>query len=595
MTHVMAQQSHGLSVPSSRRDVISALLHDYGTSFGRGDGSSALSPVPAEKDLPRPPPSDILRNKPLPAVQRAEQRMSTKFQLRVIEDAPLSPSVPPKDPSTPRTRKRIQYRSLSREAKPPSLNLIVSNGSTAILPITPVPPARSKTFPGSSNTELKDLPSPPPPPPEKSTRRSEVQQKAAELKQSNSQTDLVRNDSLLSNGETYTVMDRPGTVEARPPVKRKALPETAAKKFVGLAQLGTGPRGGKGGPLLPPPPPSAPRSKSIDNEASLKANDDVVKSQDEQTIHAPSIHQMPPTPEEDKLPIPAPPRKAALGLPSNPRARGAPVVSPQHVHGKNSSTGFGLLKAARPAPPIPTKIVETLTPQMTPSPTLKPEQLKNQAVSPLSPLPPPKEQTRPYSFEPMLAPAPPPKLAEQPKSAVPIVTPPRPRTQSLSPGRPSSADLSDAGPSFSPANLSPAAPATQEAPESPVSPLVPEAAAQPPSVAGPRPMMTQEASTPPLFAPLTRAPIPVPQTLIPSITPVHLSCYTSHKNNIWSNNMFQPMGCMICHEIDRERNWCCTWCQLRICMTCSDELCTIPGRNLQRYLAERETRQRQSP
>lgn len=79
----MAQQGYGLTVPSSRQDVISALLNEYGNSFGRGDGPSALSPVPTEKELPAPPPrSDSLRNKPLPAVQRAEQRMSMKFQLR---------------------------------------------------------------------------------------------------------------------------------------------------------------------------------------------------------------------------------------------------------------------------------------------------------------------------------------------------------------------------------------------------------------------------------------------------------------------------------------------------------------------------------
>lgn len=82
MTDVMAQPGYGLSVPSSRQDVISELLNDYGSSFGRGDGPSVLSPVPADKELPPPPPSDSLKSKPLPAVQRAEHRMSMKFQLR---------------------------------------------------------------------------------------------------------------------------------------------------------------------------------------------------------------------------------------------------------------------------------------------------------------------------------------------------------------------------------------------------------------------------------------------------------------------------------------------------------------------------------
>jgi hypothetical protein len=198
--------------------------------------------------------------------------------------------------------------------------------------------ARAQTFPVASNTESKDLPSPPPPPPAKSARRSEVQRKPMSLRQSKSQTDLARNDSLLSNGETKPSMDRPATVEAVSSVKRKALPAPAAKKFVGLAQLGTGPRGGKGGPL---PPTSAPRKKSVDDQAPAKyqeADNKVITEQ--QQRDAPAVNQMPPTPEEDKAPVP--PRKVALGLPSNPRARGGPI-SPKHVRGK-SSTGFSLLK-----------------------------------------------------------------------------------------------------------------------------------------------------------------------------------------------------------------------------------------------------------
>lgn len=83
MAEVMSQQGFGLSVPGSRQDVISALLNDYGNSFGRGDvSSSSYSPVLADKELPPPPPRSDSLDKPLPAVQRAEQRMSMKFQLR---------------------------------------------------------------------------------------------------------------------------------------------------------------------------------------------------------------------------------------------------------------------------------------------------------------------------------------------------------------------------------------------------------------------------------------------------------------------------------------------------------------------------------
>jgi hypothetical protein len=75
----MAQHSQ-LNAPSSRQDIVSALLNDYGNSFGYGDASpSAYSPVPALKELPTlPPRSNSIIRKPLPAVQR----MNMKFQLR---------------------------------------------------------------------------------------------------------------------------------------------------------------------------------------------------------------------------------------------------------------------------------------------------------------------------------------------------------------------------------------------------------------------------------------------------------------------------------------------------------------------------------
>jgi hypothetical protein len=128
-----------------------------------------------------------------------------------------------------------------------------------------------------------------------------------------------------------------------------------------LAALGTGPRGGKGGPL---PPTSAPRKKSVDSRASdapgenlqTKVAEVTVQVQD-QSGDAPTQGQMPPTPEEDKSTTlaPAPPRKTftPLGLPSNPRAKGG-SVSPLHVRGK-SSTGFDLLKV-RISIPFPSPV-----------------------------------------------------------------------------------------------------------------------------------------------------------------------------------------------------------------------------------------------
>ena len=40
------------------------------------------------------------------------------------------------------------------------------------------------------------------------------------------------------------------------------------------------------------------------------------------------------------------------------------------------------------------------------------------------------------------------------------------------------------------------------------------------------------------------------------------------------------MACMVCYENGKERKWACTWCQLRVCRGCSEELRRIPGRDL---------------
>lgn len=83
MTEVMAQQSLDLP-PSSRQDVVSALLNDYGSSFGRGNTSPySYSPVPAMKELPPPPPEkerNYINDKPLPSA--GHMSMSMRFQLR---------------------------------------------------------------------------------------------------------------------------------------------------------------------------------------------------------------------------------------------------------------------------------------------------------------------------------------------------------------------------------------------------------------------------------------------------------------------------------------------------------------------------------
>jgi hypothetical protein len=81
MTDYMAQPGLNLP-PASRQDIISALLNDYGNSFGAGDSSPyKYSPASTPKDLPPIPPEKerkYSKDKPLPPVGR----MSMRFQLR---------------------------------------------------------------------------------------------------------------------------------------------------------------------------------------------------------------------------------------------------------------------------------------------------------------------------------------------------------------------------------------------------------------------------------------------------------------------------------------------------------------------------------
>ncbi|KAA8615044.1 hypothetical protein PtrSN002B_008073 [Pyrenophora tritici-repentis] len=322
MADVMSQQ--GLSAPHSRQDIISALLNEYATGFGRGDAcNSVYSPIQELKSLP-PTPHDIPRKQLPPGVQA----MHAPFQLRDDQDAPLSPTSPLKD-SPP--RKRILSRSLSRGSKPPSLNLTVSNGSTATIPPTPALPPRKQSVPD------KDLP---PAPPTKSEGRQSLRQGDMGSKMSKTR-EAAKRDSLLSQGEPAQV--------SPPIVKRKAVPE-AVKKFKSLAELGNGPRGRKGAPTSRT---SAQRDESVDSQrsnatarnTSVDSKRDMSTSSESRRNEQPRNMQaeLPPTPDEEKdeAKPPAPPKKVFTGLPSNPR--GKALASPLHMRGK-SSTGFNVLK-----------------------------------------------------------------------------------------------------------------------------------------------------------------------------------------------------------------------------------------------------------
>ena len=79
MSDIITQHTLAIT-PSSRQDIVSALLSDYGNSFEPdGKSPSVYSPTSATKELPPPPPrSDSIARKPVPA----SERMDAKFQLR---------------------------------------------------------------------------------------------------------------------------------------------------------------------------------------------------------------------------------------------------------------------------------------------------------------------------------------------------------------------------------------------------------------------------------------------------------------------------------------------------------------------------------
>ena len=82
MTDYMAQLVPG--PPTSRQDIVSALLNDYGSSFEDGHSSPyKLSPAPSFKQLPPPPPESAReRNSGNDNSSPAVQKMNTPFRLR---------------------------------------------------------------------------------------------------------------------------------------------------------------------------------------------------------------------------------------------------------------------------------------------------------------------------------------------------------------------------------------------------------------------------------------------------------------------------------------------------------------------------------
>ncbi|KAF2709467.1 hypothetical protein K504DRAFT_455181 [Pleomassaria siparia CBS 279.74] len=605
MTQVMSQSGYGLPAPSSRQDIVSALLDGYGNDF---DDSPSYQLSPDFNELPPPPPEKD--DTPLTL-------MNMKFQLRVDEpQSPISDYDDRKNSLDASPPTKIVYRSLSRSSKPRELKLTVSNGSTAVVPSAPALPAPSIIVPSPTVAVSKPLPVPvpepgseekqplpPPPPPEKSTRR---QPSVMGNVQAKIQRD--RKDSVESQ-------DVQGALSQSPPVvKRKALPDL--RKFKSLADLGVGPRGGKNGPL-PPMPASKNSSQdsfatitpaSMAQERSSKAS---IRSQSSEGISRKPVPvpvpvpvpgpvivaQLVPTPGEQQLDTtPAPPKKTfTLGLPPNPRARGQETpTSAKHVRGK-SSTGFDLINSQTNTKPAPVSTRPTNLTTITPDPTPSPNKTSavqaqgstfpdaNASMGPQSPVSPVSldGSRRPFSYE----------AVEQPAQSSQVQQPSRARSaqevQSASPVSPPAVTTA-----FPPRTTSRPGAAFQSLPQGPkLAPQIQIQAQQQPQPQPQPPQLSRSPSPPTIISPTSPAfappfPRPAPNTEAPSskpvapITDVHLNCYASHATHLLSRNEYFSQPCMVCYENSIERKWTCTWCYVRVCLRCADELIRTPGRNL---------------
>ncbi|PSN69971.1 hypothetical protein BS50DRAFT_585460 [Corynespora cassiicola Philippines] len=580
MAGIMAQQGLGLTAPSNRQDIVSALLSDYGNSFESPDPRSPYAQD--QKELPPPPPDSNETSHPQAG------HMITRFPLRV--DDPPSPASSNGETSPVEQPRRIASRSLSRSSKPPSLKLIASNGSTASLPPTPPLPAEpvpsssvpSSTVPSSSVAALSrafENKSLPPPPPEKSARRQ--QQPPPSMGAIVSKELRSRKDSIQSQDSSQDDSS----------VKRKAVP--GLSKFKSLAELGNGPRGGKGGPLPPAPrparkevpgqaAPSVPQEDSTNQqERSSKqsnASSSAVEVPEAAARPAAMGSQMPPTPEEN--PLPPPPKKALapVGLPSNPRGTKLQhEASIKHLRGK-SSTGFDMMKDSSeqivaPAP-------NTITPGPTPPPhdaeqiVMEKQQDKKLPDSPLSF----QDGTagRRYSFE---APAPP--VEQQQQEQQPVVAAPAAQKPGAAPAVSSPSQFPPRTTSRAPAPTTPTTTAPAAAPATlnphPASPI-PESATLPQNT------HTQSSSistSAPPTSPFPISPLPKVDLPAPPITDRHLHCYTSHRQTVRSQNAHLHLPCMVCkgNRFVPEMR-ACAWCYLRVCSGCWLELARVPGREV---------------
>ncbi|KAF2270874.1 hypothetical protein CC78DRAFT_538586 [Lojkania enalia] len=638
----------GLTAPSSRQDVISAILNDY-ASFTPGPHSPyshTNSPLNTADDVPPPPPSKD--EKPLPSV-------TMQFQLRANDpESPQSYNQLRKDSIDSNTTK-ISFQSMKRSSKPPSLKLLASNGSTANLPPRPTLPAVSKSIsppvavrpapPAPRPREERPLPDLPPPPPEKSKRRSlNVMGNGASKGSKDPSEGKDEKDSKVQEGRS----------QAPAIVKRKPAP-SLVKRFPSLAEIGKGPRGG----LRPAarPPGQSKESMATIVEAAVVAHQASTQekarkpsnpflSEEEKTApesqprnaisgHPPTLSKsavssqtqpppqpqpqvesrLPPTPESDRSSPhpPAPPKKTLpIGLPSNPRSRGQDASDVKHMRGK-SSTGFNILQhpwgcrnGTIHEAEQKTEVLKQKT--ETPEPKAQEAELKigvleqkpvpttTTTVDTITPGPTPSPKTTPVPHP--VSQTQPTALSRQqiqaqlqaPESPVSPLTPSDTRPFAFETTQPQRQPAP-----FSPRAPSPISPPTTTQPQHQPQPQFPPRTTSRPTFSTQSLQSTRSQptapSTPPSLPTLFPRPsslsnLPNPKVPAPPITPAHHACYARHARMLRSSNAAHPMACMVCRQHRREEFRSCYWCHLRVCIPCAVALEKC-GRELGRVVAER--------
>ncbi|EEA22236.1 hypothetical protein TMatcc_008327 [Talaromyces marneffei ATCC 18224] len=74
-------------------------------------------------------------------------------------------------------------------------------------------------------------------------------------------------------------------------------------------------------------------------------------------------------------------------------------------------------------------------------------------------------------------------------------------------------------------------------------------------------------------------PIPEPM-IIPPLTNVHFGCFQSHASMPATSNVWYATACMTCKKVDQEVRHRCTFCCMRICAGCYEQLKKCKNRDL---------------